>query len=150
MLKRILTIALLVLLMTPAVANASENKVLIIGLDGADWDIIDPLLEEGKLENIERVIEEGDRCNLNSSRPSMSPVAWTTFATGKNPGKHGVFSFIRKKNGKFLPLTSEDIMTESLWDITSENNLTSLVINVPMTYPPHEIKGKMIAGYLSL
>ena len=131
-------------------SDPERNKVLIIGLDGADWKVMDPLLEGGELPNLKSLIKEGRRSDLESSIPSMSPVAWTTFATGKNPGKHGVFSFLRKEGDEFIPLTSEDVKSKSLWDITSRENLSSIVINVPMTYPPHEVKGKMISGYLSI
>lgn len=133
----------------PLEGNGSQ-RVLIIGLDGAEWNIINPLLEEGKLPKMRKLIEKGDHSNITSSIPSMSPVAWTTFATGKNPGKHGLYSFIRKEGNEFVPLTSTDIDSEKLWDITSEENITSIIINVPMTYPPHKMKGKMISGYLSI
>lgn len=151
--KKFLTLTILFFLMSAngVVADTSgDERVLIIGLDGADWDMINPLLEQGKLPNLEKLIEKGDRSNLTSSIPSMSPVAWTTFATGKNPGKHGVYSFLRKEGNDFVPLTADDITSEKMWDITSEKDLTSVVINVPMSYPPHEIKGKLISGYLSI
>lgn len=152
MCRKLIAIFVLAFVVCPVVSSAEkvEGKVLVIGLDGADWNIINPLLEKGKLPNMEKVIENGDKSNITSSIPSMSPVAWTTFATGKNPGKHGIYSFLRKEGDEFVPLTSRNIDSKKLWDITSEKNLTSLVINVPMTYPPHKIKGKMISGYLSI
>ncbi|MFQ6119651.1 MAG: alkaline phosphatase family protein, partial [Methanosarcinales archaeon] len=70
-----------------------RDKTLVIGLDGATFDIIDPLIEEGRLKNIKHLIERGVRGNLKSTIPPLSPVAWTSFSTGKNAGKHGIFSF---------------------------------------------------------
>ncbi|MFB6076131.1 MAG: alkaline phosphatase family protein, partial [Candidatus Aenigmatarchaeota archaeon] len=137
-------------MITPTVSAIDENKVIVIGLDGADWDIITPLVNEGKLPNIEKLMKNGDYANLTSTIPSMSPVAWTTFATGKNPGKHGIYSFLEKRGNEFVPLSSQDIESKKIWDITSENDLSSIIINVPMTYPPHKIKGKIISGYLSI
>ncbi|MFB6217508.1 MAG: alkaline phosphatase family protein, partial [Candidatus Aenigmatarchaeota archaeon] len=82
--KKLSLLILLIFIMSPTPVEAddpSQRKVLVIGLDGADWDIMKPLLEDNKLPNIERVMEKGDSSNITSSIPSMSPVAWTTFAT---------------------------------------------------------------------
>lgn len=152
--KRLILIALFSLIMTAPLTQAgpaeSKKRVLVVGWDGADWDLIEPLLKRDKLPHLKRIMESGDFSSLESSTPSMSPVAWTTFATGKNPGKHGIFSFLRKRDEEFIPLTGDNVRAKRIWDYTSDQNLTSIVINVPMTYPPYELKGKLISGYLSL
>lgn len=141
----------MVLLMSASRVHAQKKKkVIVIGLDGAEWEVMRPLIKKGELKNIERLIEKGSEANLTSTRPSMSPVAWTTFSTGKNPGKHGIFSFLRRKDGEFIPLTSKNVRSKRVWNLASQKNLTSIVINVPMTYPPKPLKGKLISGYLSI
>ncbi len=69
-------------------------KVLVLGLDGVTWDILDPLISEGHLPNLARLRETGASGSLDSVFPPLSPVAWTGVMTGKNSGKHGVFEFL--------------------------------------------------------
>lgn len=127
-----------------------QNKVLVIGLDGAEWSLINRLFEKGELQNLKELSKRGGSAELQSTVPSISPVAWASFATGKNPGKHGIYSFVELKDGVVIPNTSEDIKERKLWNITSENGLESIVVNVPMTFPPEKMKGKMVSGYLSV
>jgi predicted AlkP superfamily phosphohydrolase/phosphomutase len=130
-----------------SIGEASMNKVLIIGLDGATFDIILPWVKEGKLPNFEKLINEGSYGNLTSTLPTVSPVAWTSFATGDNPGKHGIFGFLTDYES--TPVTREDIKSKSFWEIASDNGKRVITMNVPMTYPPEEINGIMISGYES-
>lgn len=134
----------------PKSKTGGQKKVLIIGLDGAEWDLIDRLFEEDELPNLKELSEKGGSAELESTVPSISPVAWTSFMTGKNPGKHGIYSFMEVKDDEEVPNTAKDVKARKLWNITSENGLRSVVMNVPMTYPPEEIKGKMVSGYLSV
>ncbi len=75
------------------------DKLLIIGLDGATFDLIQPWAQEGKLPHLARLLEEGVHGTLRSTIPPMSPPAWTSFVTGKNPGKHGIFDFTARQPG---------------------------------------------------
>ena len=77
------------------------TKLAIIGIDGATFDIIQPMIAEGELPNIARILNEGAFGDLESEKPPMTPPAWTSMFTGLNPGKHGVFHFIGRELGSY-------------------------------------------------
>jgi len=120
----------------------------VIGIDAADWKYIDPLLDQGKMPVLERLISGGVRATLETVTPPYSAPAWTTFMTGCLPGKHGVFDFIQNVPGTYGVRTMHggDRKIPPFWNIFSGKNLDSLVMNVPMTYPPDRIRGYMISG----
>jgi predicted AlkP superfamily phosphohydrolase/phosphomutase len=129
------------------------KKVLIIGLDGATFEVIKPLASCGKLPTFKFLLENGAHGILKSTIPFLTIPAWPSFYTGKNPGKHGVFDFLTVHN--FDPKerrvrSAKDIKSKSLWKILSENKKKSLVFNVPLTYPPEEINGILVGGMLSV
>lgn len=134
--------------------NAVErNKIVVIGLDGGEWNVINPLIERGKLPNLKRLITEGSCGNLVSSTPPITPTAWSSFLTGVNPGKHGIFSYqkkLQKENSYFAsPLNCLDIKQECLWHILGSHGKKACFINVPMSFPPQEINGYMITGLMT-
>ena len=123
----------------------SIGKVLVIGLDGATFNVIKPLLKQGKLPTIAKLMDEGVYGELRSVTPPISPTAWASFATGMNPGKHGIFGFTSPKGG--IPsINSAKIGTLPLWEILSIHNKRVCVISVPFTYPPKEINGVIVTG----
>ncbi len=123
-------------------------RVFLLGLDGATFDLIDPWIKEAKLPNFARIVEEGVKGELISVTPPTSPGAWTSIATGKNPGKHGLFDWrVRRENSyDLIPVSAANRHGQTLWDILSENNLKVGLLNVPMTYPPEMINGFMVSG----
>jgi predicted AlkP superfamily phosphohydrolase/phosphomutase len=124
-------------------------KVVVIGLDGATFDIIDPMIEQGKLPNLENMIRNGSRGTLLSVIPPYSPPAWISMLTGKNPGKHGVFHFLKRKDRSYdLEVTSfNDIREKTMFSILSRQGIGSGVMNIPMTYPPpDDIPGFFVSG----
>lgn len=124
------------------------NKLVVIGLDGLTWDLIKPLVRNGDLPCFERLLSGGCHSDLRSSYPPVTPPAWTSITTGKNPGKHGLFDFQKISpdfQNTFL-YTSMDKMTEEIWDYLSASGLKSIVINLPYSYPPKKINGIMISG----
>jgi predicted AlkP superfamily phosphohydrolase/phosphomutase len=125
------------------------SKVLIIGLDGGTFDLIKPWVKEGKLPNIARLMHSGVYNNLQSTIPPMTFPAWNAFMTGKNPGKHGVFDFMERKNGTYdLEIkNAHHRKSETIWKIASKAGKRCAVIGVPVTYPPEEINGIMISGF---
>lgn len=129
-------------------SSMPDKRVLIIGLDGATWDIINPLLKENKLPNLARLVNKGIIANLTSVLPIISSVAWTSFATGVNPGKHGIFGYQQcdRESYKTYITTSEDIHEKWFWEILSEHGKKVIIINVPGTYPPRKVNGILIAG----
>ncbi len=120
------------------------HKVVILGVDGMDWQIVDPLLEQGKLPNIAALIDRGVRADFRSLEPVMkSPVIWTTIATGKGPQKHGIADFLR--NTDQAPLyNSNGWLARPIWDILSEEGYTTGVINWLVTWPAQPLNGYMI------
>jgi predicted AlkP superfamily phosphohydrolase/phosphomutase len=124
---------------------------LVFGIDGGTFDLLLPWMEEGLLPNLKRVKEEGVSGILKSVLPPITPQAWTSFFTGKNPGKHGIFSFLAKKEGSYKEVTADSTFCKSrtLWELLSEANKKIAVLNVPMTYPPQKVNGVMICGFLS-
>ncbi len=124
----------------------SKTKLAVIGLDGADWRYIRPLIDKGEMHNLENIIEEGGKGSLKSVRPTTSPVAWSSYSTGTDPSQHGVYDFLQRKNQKFLPMTSEDIRKPFFWNKIDGN---VCIVNVPMTYPPKKTDGALVSGYLS-
>lgn len=126
----------------------NNEKILVIGLDAATFDIIDPLIERGRLPNISRLIKTGVRGNLRSTIPPLSPNAWTSFATGKNAGKHGIYSFTEQKSSSYGTrfVNSLSRRARPIWSILSASGNKVGVINMPITYPPDEVNGFMISG----
>jgi len=125
------------------------SRVLVIGVDGGTFDLIDPWAAAGDLPNLAHLMAEGARGPLESTLPPVTSPAWPTFATGMNPGKHGVFDFIRPAGGQFELVNATSIRAPTLWQILSEAGRTVGVVNVPVTYPPTPVNGFIISGMLS-
>lgn len=122
----------------------------MIGLDGATFRVIDPMMGRELLPCIGSLVEKGSRANLESTIPPATIPAIPSFMTGKNPGKHGVFDFfVRGRNGKPRLASSRSVAGKNLWQILDENGKTSVVLNLPLTYPPDPIKGAIVSGMLS-
>jgi len=124
------------------------ERILVIGLDGATWDILNPMMDNDIMPNLKRIIESGVKGKLKSTIPPMTPQAWTSFMTGVNPGKHGVFGFSSKTENIYLnkPLNRFALKVPTLWNILSAHEKKSIVINVPVTYPPEKINGYVLSG----
>lgn len=125
-----------------------KRKVLVIGLDGATFDLIKPWVAEGKLPNLGALMKQGSWGHLISTLQSNSAQAWSTFITGMNAGKHGIFDFIRPIPGSYkVQFTNASLRDgKSLWKAISEYGLQVGVMNVPMTYPPEPVNGFLISG----
>ncbi|MFB0559698.1 MAG: alkaline phosphatase family protein [Candidatus Lokiarchaeia archaeon] len=125
-------------------------KVLVIGLDGGTWNIIEPLVNAGKLPTIAKLMKEGCYGDLESSLPSTTFPAWKCFSTGKNPGKLGVYYHmgIDTKKRKSVVYNSTYFRSKELWDYLGQNNITCGVIGMPTTYPPKKINGFMVSEFV--
>ena len=123
-------------------------KVVIIGIDGATFSLIEPWAVDGKLPVLARLMQNGAWGNLDSTIPPMTAPAWTSFMTGKNPGKHGLFHFIspRPDSYEFIYTNAGTRKARTIWSLLSEKGKRSGVVNVPMTFPPERINGFMISG----
>lgn len=133
-----------------------NKKIIILGFDGLSPRLIEPLMAEGELPNFKRLGDSGSYTMLSTTNPSQSPVAWTGFSTGKNPGKHGVYDFI-VRNPKNMELTlslsnikggkaRRVIQSKCFWDYTSDERVQTVVLGCPVTFPPDKVYGRMLSG----
>jgi predicted AlkP superfamily phosphohydrolase/phosphomutase len=126
----------------------ARPRLLIIGLDGATFDLVRPWAAAGKLPNIARLLAQGSSAPLRSVPNQNSAPAWSSYATGKNPGKHGIFYFDERIDGAYKTryLNGSFRRGESWWMIASRAGLRVGVVNVPMSYPAEPVHGVMLAG----
>jgi predicted AlkP superfamily phosphohydrolase/phosphomutase/tetratricopeptide (TPR) repeat protein len=121
-------------------------KVFIIGVDGADWKIINTLIAQGKLPNFKKLKTQGAWGYLHSIRPTLSPLIWTTMITGKTPDIHGIIDFmvVDPETNKQVPITSTARKVKALWNIFFDFNYKSTIINWLASWPAETIKGNII------
>jgi predicted AlkP superfamily phosphohydrolase/phosphomutase len=126
-------------------------KVFVLGLDGATWDILEPLVQAGELPNLARLKDQGVSGNLRSVFPPLSPVAWTGVMTGKNSGKHGVFEFLEYGHDplKGRVNSSRAIKAELVWEVAAKYGKKTVAGGVPMSYPPRPAPGFYLGDFLS-
>ncbi len=125
------------------------ERVMVVGLDGADWRVLRPLMEAGVMPNLQRLVEQGASGPLESSVPTQSNTAWVTFMTGVNPGKHGVYSFMERAPGdptRLVGVNSRSIRRETLFHVLSRQGYRVGAVNVPVTYPPFPVNGFLLSG----
>src|SRR6476620_4522062 len=123
-------------------------KLLIIGLDAATFDLINPWVAEGKLSNLARLMSAGTSGRLASVVPPITPPAWTSFMTGKNPGKHGVFDFLETEPGTYSLryLNGNSRRAKTIWRMLNDAGYTVGTMNIPFTYPPEHLDGFLFSS----
>lgn len=124
------------------------TRIITIGLDCATWDLIKPWANAQKLPNFMRLIENGTTASLKSTYPPVTPVAWPSIFTGKNPGKHGIFGFTDANplSLKIPRVSSNYMKCKPIWDILSENGKKVCLVNIPFAFPPSKVNGIMTSG----
>lgn len=129
----------------------SKIKSLIIGLDGATFDIIYPWIQQGELPNLKKLMESGCSGELETTFPPITACAWSSFFTGKNPGKHNIYDFLYREEGKYTSKPNNRLTRKSTdyWKILNHYDFSTGLVNVPMTYPPGEIDGYMVTGIMT-
>jgi predicted AlkP superfamily phosphohydrolase/phosphomutase/tetratricopeptide (TPR) repeat protein len=126
---------------------AEKKKVLLIGWDGADWEHITPLMEQGLLPTLESLVNEGTMANLATLQPVLSPMLWNSVATCKFADKHGIHGFVEPdENGGARPYSSTSRRTKALWNIFSQNGIRSNVINWWASHPAEKINGCVVSN----
>jgi len=125
------------------------QKVIVIGIDGATPDLIEPWMNDGKLPNLDKIRKRGTWGKLASTIPPFSAPAWTTIVTGCNPGKHSIYGFETTDTVETHLITSSYRKVPALWNYLTNIGLKSIIVNVPGTYPPEKINGVMITGLLT-
>ena len=152
--------------------NASVDRVVVVGLDGLDPELTKRFMEEGKLPNFSRLAEQGGFSPLRTTCPAMSPVAWSSFQTGVNPGKHNIFDFLTRDEKTYLPVLSSSVIgspkralnlgkyqipvgkpelrlmrkSKPFWCLLDERNIFSSILRIPITFPPEKFNGVSLSA----
>jgi predicted AlkP superfamily phosphohydrolase/phosphomutase len=128
--------------------NRKPPKLVVLGWDAATWDLLTPWIKEGHLPNLVDLMENGAHGSLHSTPLPVSPAAWTTIITGKNPAKHNIYDWF-SRNGNSYDVTyvnTGQIMTRTMWDYINDAGLRIGVFNLPMVYPATPVDGFMLSG----
>ena len=171
-LRSIVTLLLLAAVVCPLSSQAKAKKVLVLGIDGMDPKLLQTFLDEGMLPNFERLIAEGDYKPLQTSMPPQSPVAWSTFITGMDPGGHGIFDFVHRDPETLLPYLSMSSAVpaekaisvgswvlplssgrvdnlrkgRAFWQLLEERGVPTTIFRMPANFPPAPSTGKSFSG----
>lgn len=124
------------------------HKVMIIGIDGATFKVIDYLTHQGRLLHLKKMMEGGIKASLISTIQPLSHTAWVSLYTGKNPGKHGICDAVRRRQDSYglQPINANLVRHEPLWSVLSRHGKRVCIYNVPITYPPRPVNGIMVSG----
>lgn len=125
------------------------SKTLFVGLDAACWQYVGPLLEAGRLPALRRLMDGGTWGTMQSTLPALTPTAWASIITGKNPGKHGVYDMLQHLPGTydFRPTSAAVRAGTPFWERLNRQGIRVGVVNAPFTYPPDEIDGFVVCGF---
>src|SRR5581483_4875481 len=152
--------------------KARVKKTIFLGLDGLDPGLTEKFMSEGKLPNLQHLKETGSYHRLRTTFPALSPVAWSTFATGVNPAKHNIFDFLNRDLKSYLPeLSSSRVQpprrffrigrfriplsrasvemrrrSVPFWALLGKQAVTSTILRVPITFPPEEFSGRLLSA----
>jgi predicted AlkP superfamily phosphohydrolase/phosphomutase len=152
--------------------NAKIEKLIFLGLDGLDPTLTEKFMAAGKLPNLARLRQQGGFNRLRTTFPALSPVAWSTFATGVNPARHSMFDFLNRSLNSYMPELSSTRVSDprrvlrvgkyriplsrpfvemrrksrTFWNILGEHHITSTVLRVPITFPPEKFNGRMLSA----
>lgn len=127
------------------------KRVMIIGLDGVPLDLIQGWAVEGYLPNMARLMDTGAVGSLRSTIPPTSGPSWSSFVTGMNPGKTGIYDFLYRRDGtySFPPVNASQRGGRTIWRALSDAGYRVSVLNLPMSYPVEAINGVMISGWMT-
>jgi tetratricopeptide (TPR) repeat protein/arylsulfatase A-like enzyme len=124
------------------------RRVLLVGWDGADWKLANPLLDAGRLPALQHLVESGVMGNLATLTPMLSPMLWTSIATGRRADAHGILDFVEpdSERGRVRPVRSTSRRVKALWNILHQSGLRSIVVNWLATHPAEPIDGAVVSG----
>jgi len=127
------------------------TKLILLGLDGATFEMLDPMMETGRLPVLKRLLCSGARGVMESTVPPVTCPAWPTMYTGKNPGAHGFTSFRRLEPGRlaYRATTLQDVQAARLWSVLNGAGIRTGIFNVPATYPAEAVEGFMLSGFVT-
>ena len=140
-----------------------KKKAIVIGLDGLEPSILEEMLGRGELPHFARLRAQGHYTRLATTYPAQTPVAWSSFSTGTNPGGHGVFDFVRRDIDTYLPdfalsrferpkntFSAPRVVNQRrgvpFWKLLGDAGVPSIILRCPVTFPPDEMRGRMLSG----
>lgn len=131
------------------IRTTPKRKVLLIGWDAADWRVIHPLVDQGRMPNLARMLEEGVSGNMQTLFPVLSPMLWTSIATGKRAWKHGIHGFSEPDphSGYIRPITNLSRKCKAVWNILQQNGLRCNVVGWWPSHPAEPISGVMVSNH---
>jgi predicted AlkP superfamily phosphohydrolase/phosphomutase len=132
------------------VEESEVNRVLLLGLDGATYSVLDPAFEAGHMPNLRALLERSASGVLSSTVPPYTPPGWTSIFTGVNPGKHGIFGFTLgnvQRRGGLVRL--DRVAAPAIWNVANAQDHRIGLFNIPMTYPPPPVDGWAVSGMLT-
>ncbi|MCL5068499.1 MAG: alkaline phosphatase family protein, partial [Thaumarchaeota archaeon] len=127
-----------------------KRRVLVIGMDSAPLELLVPWMSKGHLPSLAKIFNTGSYGNLYSRIP-VTPIAWSSIYTGKNPGKHGILGFRNHRAGSYTDVGVNATMRDGndVWDIAGAHGKKVVVVNTPLTYPPHPVNGFLVCGFMA-
>ncbi len=128
-------------------ADPARHRVIVIGLDGADWSLLDRLAAAGRMPNLSRLVREGRTARLKSFVPILSPIIWTSIATGATPDRHGVLDFqeIDPATGAAVPISGRSRRVPAVWNIASSAGRKVGVVGWWATHPAEDVQGFFVS-----
>ena len=127
----------------------NKKKILLIGWDAADWKVINPLLDSGKMPALESIVNNGTIGNISTLDPPLSPMLWTSIATGKKADKHGILGFIEPEpeKGGIRPVNNTSRKSRAIWNILQSQGYKSNVVGWWPSHPAEPINGVMVSNF---
>jgi predicted AlkP superfamily phosphohydrolase/phosphomutase len=124
------------------------RRVLLVGWDAADWKVIEPLVAAGRMPNLAALIDRGVMGHLATLQPMVSPMLWTSIATGKRPAKHGIHGFteVAPESGRVRPVSSLSRATKAIWNILHQEGKTCHVVGWWPSHPAEPLRGAMVSN----
>ena len=129
--------------------NSNKTRVLVVGLDGASLHLIQSLIAKKKFPFLRQLMDSGSCGNLRSSPPLNSAANWASLFTGKNPGKHNIYDFLKFNGSLSKPsiIKNRAIKSDLIWHITDKHSLKTIYFNIPIVSEPEKINGIMVSGF---
>lgn len=133
-------------------SKEAEKRVVLLGLDGTPYTLVKRFIEDGTMPHMGELVRRGTLLQMDTSIPDISSVAWTSFMTGANPGRHGIYGFLdlQPNSYKVYFPNSTHIHSETLWDVVGGAGRRSIVVNVPSTYPAKPLNGVLVSGFVAI
>ena len=122
------------------------RRMVVIGVDSFTWRIVDGLMAAGRMPNMKRLVQRGARANLRTINPILSPVIWTSIATGMKPARHGIVDFVvtARDTGKLVPVTSSMRLVPAIWNLLSRQEVNVDVVGWWATWPAEPVHGRVV------